>query len=280
MISIIICSRNPDISDELKQNIAKTIGVEYELVVIDNSKNNYSIFSAYNKGIEKTAFPLLCFMHEDVELFTQDWGIKVVEYFEKIDDLGILGVIGSHYLPNSLAYWHDFKPFYLSGIVPIQNNEKFEYVDYINKDIDKYTEVVAVDGMWFCMPKKLFDKIRFDAQGYDGFHMYDMDISMQVINILQKKVIVTFEIVVGHYTNGAIDEVFIKNMKYFYKKWEKYLPIHRNISIDEKLNEFMGWRMLEYYNLYERYFSLQRQLNSKAYNLGKRIINILRFLKR
>jgi hypothetical protein len=183
-------------------------------------------------------------------------------------------------LPNSLAYWHDFKPFYLSGIVPVQNNEKFEYVDYINKDIDKYTEVVAVDGMWFCIPKNLFDKIRFDAQGYDGFHMYDMDISMQVINILQKKVIVTFEIVVGHYTNGAIDEVFIKNMKYFYKKWEKYLRIHRNISIDEKLNEFMGWRMLEYYNLYERYFSLQRQLNSKAYNLGKKIINILRFLKR
>ena len=190
MISIIICSRNQDISDKLKQNIANTIfGIEYELVVIDNSKNNYSIFSVYNKGIEKATFPLLCFIHKDVELFTQDWGIKVVEYFEKIDDLGILGVIGSHYLPNSLAHWHDFKPFYLLGIVPVQNNEKFEYFGNINKDIDKYTEVVAVDGMWFCMLKNLFDKIQFDAQGYDGFHMYDMDLSMQVINILRKNAI-------------------------------------------------------------------------------------------
>ena len=41
MITLIICSRNSDISNELKRNIAITIGVEYELVVIDNSKNDY-----------------------------------------------------------------------------------------------------------------------------------------------------------------------------------------------------------------------------------------------
>ena len=44
MISIIICSMNPDISAELRQNIADTIGCEYELVVIDNSRNQLSIF--------------------------------------------------------------------------------------------------------------------------------------------------------------------------------------------------------------------------------------------
>lgn len=51
MISCIICSRQPDISAELKENIATTVGCEYELVVIDNSKDEYSIFSAYNEGV-------------------------------------------------------------------------------------------------------------------------------------------------------------------------------------------------------------------------------------
>lgn len=51
MLSLIICSRTPRISEELERNIAETIGCEYELVVIDNSKNKYSIFSAYNQGV-------------------------------------------------------------------------------------------------------------------------------------------------------------------------------------------------------------------------------------
>ena len=66
MISIIICSRTPDISQELKQNIGTTIGCDYELVVVDNSSNDHSIFSAYNEGAEKAKSELLCFMHEDV----------------------------------------------------------------------------------------------------------------------------------------------------------------------------------------------------------------------
>jgi hypothetical protein len=51
MISCVICSRQPVISAKLKENIASTVGCEYELVVIDNSTNEYSIFSAYNEGV-------------------------------------------------------------------------------------------------------------------------------------------------------------------------------------------------------------------------------------
>jgi hypothetical protein len=51
MISIVICARANDINEALKENIQNTIGVPYELIVIDNGKNEYSIFSAYNKGV-------------------------------------------------------------------------------------------------------------------------------------------------------------------------------------------------------------------------------------
>jgi hypothetical protein len=51
MISLVICSRTSQLNESLRQNIDETIGVEYELVLIDNSKNELSIFEAYNKGI-------------------------------------------------------------------------------------------------------------------------------------------------------------------------------------------------------------------------------------
>ena len=66
MISIIICSRTASISDELNQNIDQTIGIPYELVVIDNSENLYSIFSAYNEGVKRSKYEMLCFMHDDI----------------------------------------------------------------------------------------------------------------------------------------------------------------------------------------------------------------------
>ena len=66
MLSLIICSRNSDISATLKKNIETTIGINYELIVINNSLNHYSIFEAYNQGIRKSKYQFLCFMHEDI----------------------------------------------------------------------------------------------------------------------------------------------------------------------------------------------------------------------
>jgi len=75
MFSLIICSRNNDICDELKKNISLTIGsYKYEIIVVNNSKNEYSIFQAYNVGVRKAKFQYLCFMHEDILYLTNNWG--------------------------------------------------------------------------------------------------------------------------------------------------------------------------------------------------------------
>ena len=87
MISIIICSRTASISDELTQNIDQTIGLPYELVIIDNSENLYSIFSAYNEGVKRSKYEVLCFMHDDIIFKTNDWGINVMNRF-KSSNLG------------------------------------------------------------------------------------------------------------------------------------------------------------------------------------------------
>lgn len=60
MISIIICSRFQSISKELKDNIENTVGVVHEIICIDNSKSQYDIFSAYNEGVKRSQYPLLC----------------------------------------------------------------------------------------------------------------------------------------------------------------------------------------------------------------------------
>ena len=95
MISIIICSRTKTIKDSLAFNIKKTIGCEYELVIIDNSENQYSIFEAYNLGINKSKRDYLCFIHDDIFIHTVNWGHIVIEIFKNNIQIGLIGVAGA-----------------------------------------------------------------------------------------------------------------------------------------------------------------------------------------
>lgn len=94
MLSLIICSKHSRIDEFLKRNISETIGVDYEIVHIDNSKNQYTIFQAYNVGVQRAKGDYLCFMHEDVIYHSQGWGGVVQKCLEQ-DFVGALGVVGS-----------------------------------------------------------------------------------------------------------------------------------------------------------------------------------------
>ena len=88
MLSFVTCSRNKDIPALLKQNIADTVGGEHELIVIDNSSGNYSIFQAYNEGVARSKGEILCFMHDDVLFRTNCWGEIIEKHFREDGGLG------------------------------------------------------------------------------------------------------------------------------------------------------------------------------------------------
>ena len=75
LISIIVCARDKKIAPSLSKNINSTIGdVDYEIVWIDNSSKQYSIFEAYNLGEQRSSGEYLCFMHEDILFHSNNWG--------------------------------------------------------------------------------------------------------------------------------------------------------------------------------------------------------------
>ena len=105
VLSVIICSRSRTIKRQLSENIQKTIGCEYELIVIDNSQNDKSIFEAYRQGTEQSTGEYLCFVHDDVEFISKNWGIIVSCYFKQHPQCGCLGIAGGHVLPQCVAGW-------------------------------------------------------------------------------------------------------------------------------------------------------------------------------
>ena len=288
MISIVICSRHTDIPQALKNNIAETTGVEYEIIVIDNSRNEYSIFSAYNEGVRRSKFPYLCFMHEDIVFHATRWGENVLKCFEN-KRIGLCGVVGGHYAPPYPVPW------WQSGLMSGQClqgyiNESGCYATRLDRYPDflqnkKSIEVVSVDGLWFCIPKSLFDRsIAFDEKKYAGFHCYDIDICFQVRNAGYEVVVIP-DILIEHQSMGNIDEKWEKDLIQFYFKWYDKLPVTVGIyltqeeidGINQKISEDICAKINRNVSTQKQ---LQHTLSSKSYRLGKFIFNPFSMLRK
>ncbi|MDR0680715.1 MAG: glycosyltransferase family protein [Dysgonamonadaceae bacterium] len=223
MVSIIICTKQGRIPESLKSSIKDTIGVPYELVIIDNSKNEYSIFEAYNEGIKKASYNLLCFMHEDIWYHSQDWGKSIVAHLS-IPEVGLIGLAGAYYLLSLPSTWFKAKPCVMNLI----------QTSYKHYSIKEDTDVICVDGFWFCSRKDVFRQVAFDEKNFRGFHFYDLDISMQ-IHEKGYSILVISDITVEHFSGGSLNRQWLDSAYIFYYKWKKQLPASLNILPKKKL---------------------------------------------
>jgi hypothetical protein len=106
MISIIVCSINATYLKNLEESIQSTIGVDYELIAMDNTVQKAGICKVYNEGGSRAKYPYLCFVHEDVKFHSQNWGEYLLETL-KTESIGILGICGGKYYPNVPGGWLD-----------------------------------------------------------------------------------------------------------------------------------------------------------------------------
>lgn len=229
MISIVICSRSNSIPLSLQRSISATIGVEYELVVVDNSKNQFSIFQAYNVGVQKAKYPYICFLHEDVEFVADylDWGKSLIEILSH-ENTGVVGVAGSDIVTRIPAPWSFYRPAKKMNIIQgIKNNQGelfFEQRCLPRGNSEKCLPVILLDGVFLAMRKQLFDEIAFDEKIL-GFHGYDFDITLQSYFLGYQNYVMYDNIRLKHFSLGNIDKKYYENLIKVFSKYEEKLSI-------------------------------------------------------
>lgn len=232
MISIIICSQSPSLSPAFKQNIEETIGVDYEIVHIDNSANTYNIFQAYNFGVSQAKGDILCFMHEDIKFYTHNWGTKVYNHMSN-ETVGALGLAGGHHVAKELDWrFYGFGYTNLIQSTSAIGPKPHRYQLFAHQPSSSGTavQVAVLDGLWICIRRELFDVIRFDDVTFSDFHLYDSDICMQV-NQAGKGVYVCQDVMLEHFSEGTFTEGFKDSLKLFFEKWDKVLPMTKGCTI-------------------------------------------------
>ena len=277
MLSIIVCSRQPDLPDELKTNIVSTIGTDYELIVIDNSRNQYSIFSAYDQGLRQAKGETLCFMHEDLYFHTSGWGAKAEEHFRQYPKAGLLGVVGTHFLPACPAGWWDAEIPSGHFIQGTTQNGHYQQLWESRWEEHKATPtlVASIDGLWMCMPRKAFDQVSWDQAYYSGFHCYDADMSMQIWD-KGMEVHILWDVLIEHKSLGMTKADYHKSLEHWFDKWKNSLPCLKGIEADEESIRRLS-RIAEL-NLALRKSELQLKeiYASRSYRWSQKLVSLLR----
>lgn len=279
MISIIICSRTNDISATLRGNIVATIGCKHEIVVIDNSCNQYNIFQAYNEGVARSKGDILCFMHDDIIFLNEGWGALVERMMVSDDKIGAIGVAGGHLMYNCPCSWWNSEITSMHVFTLASNGQYDESIHREHAATDATAEVASIDGLWMCIRKNLFDTIRFDDKTFSGFHCYDSDICMQIL-LANYKIKVTFAIDILHKGKGNLNEQYYHDLILWHEKWKDYLPIYRGISLTENELKIHQQYALKMYERQKELLSLYNRLHGPEYRLGHFLLKPFRFIIR
>lgn len=221
MLSIIICSRTQNISENLSENIKNTVGCEYELLVIDNSKNQYSIFEAYNVGIDQSKGEYLCLIHDDILIHTIGWGTVIQRVFSENKKIGLLGIAGAKTKTKMPSAWWDCsenqKVIHIIQHFPNREKKKWNF----GFENGQNTEVVAIDGVFMVMRND--KQIRFEDK-MKGFHNYDLNISFEYIK-KGYKIMVTNEVLIEHFSLGTLNEAWVRSTHKIHDIYVKLLPL-------------------------------------------------------
>jgi GT2 family glycosyltransferase len=217
MISIVICSVNPvrfnAVSEQYRNAFAS--GEQFELIGVHDAK---SICEGYSRGLAASKGDIVIFSHDDIEIWTPEFSRRLTTHMQTYDVVGVAGtrkVVG----PG----WFNAGPVHSFGVVAhvLQNGE------YVVAMYGQPRRVIrgmqALDGMFLAFRRSVIEKVGWDAQTFDGFHMYDVDCTFRAYR-RGFNLAVAIDLPMFHNSHGKYDAAWEQYARAFMARHGPVIP--------------------------------------------------------
>jgi len=169
--SIICAYNNKEILEKFLHSSLEKQTQKYQLILLDNAKNQFkSAAEALNFGAKKAREKYLMFVHQDVRLEDKNWLAKAAQFLEGLKDLGIAGVAGMS---------ENGKDNKSRGRNVIKHGEPPAPWSWGNP-IKEPEVVQTLDECLLIIPRRVFDKLQFDEETCNDWHLYGVDYCLGV----------------------------------------------------------------------------------------------------
>lgn len=178
MISIVCVYTDAKLLEDCLLAGLKGQTAAFELIAVPNTAGEYaSAAAALNHGGAKANGEYIAFIHQDVRLMSRDWLARAEAWMEKLPVLGAAGPAGMRRTKTS-----GFLPV---GTTPADSRRwavchGSEATPAVSAGFETPVEVQTLDEQLIIVPRRVFERLRFDEDTCDGWHLYGVDYSLSV----------------------------------------------------------------------------------------------------
>ncbi len=230
-ISFIICSIRPEKLAAIRARI-EDLFCDHDVEVIGLTDAR-SLAEAYNRGAAQTKGRWLVFCHDDIALPQDDFADRLFAHVAAHD---LVGLAGASKLVD--GHWERAGYPHLHGHILHRAPDNEGWVYYCaGLQAPVMTGLTALDGVFLACRRELWADLKFDAETFDGFHLYDIDFSHRAARA-GATLAVPSDLLLVHDSTGRYDPVWQRYNQRFLGKFPDQLgtpPAHRLSSLNVKL---------------------------------------------
>ncbi len=163
-----------------------------------------SLAEGYNRAAAKATGDLLVFSHDDIELVTTDFAARLVAHLERYDGVGVAGaslITGPRWGHAGQRHIHGHilhpPPPKRAGALLMGSGFQQPVCEGIR----------GLDGVFIAVRRHVWETHRFDADRYDGFHLYDLDFTWRASGA-GARFAVPLDLTLFHHSAGRYGEAW------------------------------------------------------------------------
>lgn len=218
-VSFIICSIDEAKYAYISARLDAICTTPHEIIRINDAK---SLSEGYTRGIAKARFDTVVLCHDDIDLLCDSALADILH--NALHEFDVVGVAGPRVLKS--AFWLNGGPTNTVGLVihgPVGKPDAPFVVNYYDCSDATRISVQALDGVFIAAKKRVFDSVTFDADLFDGFHLYDIDFSYRC-HLAGLRVGVAKDLLLVHASPGNFGETWLRYENRFREKFPSLAP--------------------------------------------------------
>lgn len=230
-ITFIICSIKPDKLTAIRGRIEHLFhDHDVEVIGLTDAR---SLSGAYNRGAAQAKGKWLVFCHDDIALPQEDFADRLFVHLAGHD---LIGMAGASKLVD--GHWERAGWPHLHGHILHRPPDGQGWVYYCaGLQAPVMTGLTAMDGVFLACRREVWESVKFDAETFDGFHLYDIDFSHRAARA-GFRLAVPSDLLLVHDSTGRYDAVWQRCNERFLNKFPHQRgtpPAHRLSSLNVKL---------------------------------------------
>ncbi|MCC6560051.1 MAG: hypothetical protein IT478_01730 [Xanthomonadales bacterium] len=197
-LSFVCCSIQTALEARFRAEVTRAFSAwpQTEVCVLNDAR---SLAEAYNRGAAMTHGEWLVFCHDDIRFLRADFAARLALALQRFD---VCGPAGATHLVGPAVLWGGPANGLAHVTYPLPDGR---YAATLCGIGPVHARAEALDGVFIAVKRRVWEQVRFDADRFDAFHLYDIDFSYSchrrghVVGIAQ-------DLHLLHDSDGSFDE--------------------------------------------------------------------------